>query len=47
MLHNLARGLTDSPQDAEDLVQETCLLGLPAGAVGRPTTRSPGWPRCA
>lgn len=28
MLHNLARGLTDTVQDAEDLVQETCLLAL-------------------
>ena len=27
-LFNLARGLTDSRQDAEDLVQETCLLAL-------------------
>lgn len=27
-LHNLARGLTACPQDAEDLVQETCLLAL-------------------
>jgi len=27
-LHNLARGLTSSPQDAEDLVSETCLLAL-------------------
>jgi len=27
-LHNLARGLTVSPQDAEDLVSETCLLAL-------------------
>jgi len=27
-LHNLARGLTGSPQDAEDLVSETCLLAL-------------------
>lgn len=27
-LHNLARGLTRSPQDAEDLVAETCLLAL-------------------
>ena len=27
-LHNLARGLTSSWQDAEDLVSETCLLAL-------------------
>ncbi len=27
-LHNLARGLTRSHQDAEDLVSETCLLAL-------------------
>lgn len=27
-LHNLARGLTRSSQDAEDLVSETCLLAL-------------------
>ncbi len=27
-VHNLARGLTGSRQDAEDLVQETCLLAL-------------------
>ncbi|MEX2289157.1 MAG: RNA polymerase sigma factor [Mycobacteriales bacterium] len=27
-LHNLARGLTSSRQDAEDLVSETCLLAL-------------------
>ena len=27
-LHNLARGLTRSQQDAEDLVSETCLLAL-------------------
>jgi RNA polymerase sigma-70 factor (ECF subfamily) len=27
-LHNLARGLTSSSQDAEDLVSETCLLAL-------------------
>lgn len=27
-LHNLARGLTSSRADAEDLVQETCLLAL-------------------
>lgn len=27
-LHNLARGLTHSHQDAEDLVSETCLLAL-------------------
>lgn len=28
MLHNLARGVSDTRQDAEDLVQETCLLAL-------------------
>lgn len=33
-LHNLARGLTRNPQDAEDLVSETCLLALR------------GWRRC-
>lgn len=27
-LHNLARSLTSCPQDAEDLVSETCLLAL-------------------
>ena len=27
-VHNLARGLTSTTQDAEDLVQETCLLAL-------------------
>jgi DNA-directed RNA polymerase specialized sigma24 family protein len=34
-LHNLARSLTSSPQDAEDLVSETCLVALR------------GWRRCA
>jgi len=33
-LHNLARGLTRSAQDAEDLVSETCVLALR------------GWRRC-
>ena len=28
LLHNLARGLTDTRQDSEDLVQETCMLAL-------------------
>lgn len=35
-LHNLARGLTSSQQDAEDLVSETCLLALRAWRRQRP-----------
>ena len=35
-LHNLARGLTRTPQDAEDLVSETCLLGLQGWRRQRP-----------
>lgn len=36
MLHNLARGLTDTAQDSEDLVQETCLLALRGWRRGAP-----------
>lgn len=39
-LHNLARGLTGSAQDAEDLLQETCLLALRGWRRQRPD--SPG-----
>ncbi len=35
-LHNLARGVTGSPQDAEDLVSETCLLALRGWRRNRP-----------
>ena len=35
-LHNLARGLTRTAQDAEDLVSETCLLALRGWRRGRP-----------
>lgn len=35
-LHNLARGLTRTPQDAEDLVSETCLLALRGWRRSRP-----------
>lgn len=35
-LHNLARGLTSSAQDAEDLLQETCLLALRGWRRQRP-----------
>jgi len=35
-LHNLARGLTRSTQDAEDLVSETCVLALRGWRRGRP-----------
>lgn len=35
-LHNLARGLTRSAQDAEDLVSETCLLALRGWRRQRP-----------
>lgn len=35
-LHNLARGLTPSAQDAEDLVSETCLRALRGWRRGRP-----------
>lgn len=35
-LYNLARGLTTSKQDAEDLVQETCLLALRGWRRQRP-----------
>lgn len=35
-LHNLARSLTRSPQDAEDLVSETCLLALRGWRRRRP-----------
>ena len=35
-LHNLARGLTCSAQDAEDLLQETCLLALRGWRRQRP-----------
>ncbi len=36
-LHNLARGLTRTAQDAEDLMQETCLLALRGWRRDRPT----------
>ena len=35
-LHNLARGVTRSAQDAEDLVSETCLLALRGWRRQRP-----------
>ncbi len=35
-LHNLARGLTRTSQDAEDLVSETCLLALRGWRRHRP-----------
>lgn len=35
-LHNLARGLTRSRQDAEDLISETCLLALRGWRRGAP-----------
>ncbi|MDP9427983.1 MAG: RNA polymerase sigma factor [Actinomycetota bacterium] len=35
-VHNLARGLTRTPQDAEDLVSETCLLALRGWRRHRP-----------
>ena len=35
-LHNLARSLTSCPQDAEDLVSETCLLALRGWRRSRP-----------
>lgn len=35
-LHNLARGLTRSTQDAEDLVSETCVLALRGWRRGHP-----------
>ena len=35
-LHNLARGLTSTRQDADDLVQETCLLALVGWRRQRP-----------
>ena len=35
-LHNLARGLTRTSQDAEDLVSETCLLALRGWRRRRP-----------
>jgi RNA polymerase sigma-70 factor (ECF subfamily) len=42
MLHNLARGLTDGAEDTEDLVQETCLLGL-RGWRRRPPDDAGAW----
>lgn len=42
MLHHLARGLTDTPQDCEDLVQETCLLAL-RGWRRRPPDNPGAW----
>lgn len=41
-LHNLARGLTSSRQDAEDLVSETCLLAL-RGWRRRPPDDAAAW----
>lgn len=41
-IHNLARGLTSSAQDAEDLVQETCLLAL-RGWRRRPPDDPAAW----
>lgn len=41
-LHNLARGLTACSQDAEDLVQETCLLAL-RGWRRRPPDDPAAW----
>jgi RNA polymerase sigma-70 factor (ECF subfamily) len=41
-IHNLARGLTATAQDAEDLVQETCLLAL-RGWRRRPPDDPSAW----
>ncbi len=41
-LHNLARGLTRSAQDAEDLVSETCVLAL-RGWRRRPPDDPAAW----
>lgn len=41
-IHNLARGLTATVQDAEDLVQETCLLAL-RGWRRRPPLDPAAW----
>ncbi|GAC1608274.1 MAG: hypothetical protein NVS3B26_04520 [Mycobacteriales bacterium] len=41
-IFNLARGLSDSSQDAEDLVQETCLLAL-RGWRRRPPQDPAAW----
>lgn len=42
LLHNLARGLTDTAQDCEDLVQETCMLAL-RGWRRRPPDDARAW----
>ena len=41
-LHNLARGLTSSREDAEDLISETCLLAL-RGWRRRPPDDPAAW----
>lgn len=41
-IHNLARGLTGTVEDAEDLVQETCLLAL-RGWRRRPPQDPAAW----